>query len=152
MALSRGGPLLQVFWSYMDTDSVGEAVWSLSQAVGCKPENVGFLDLVSGEYWCRTVDEHVDDIRAWALRKKGEGEGIEVVVWNDLKPDFEKKARRELTPENVVSYMRNLRPETKEQARHYLESLPPGIETPVLAAVRDDWSNLFSAPNQPGNM
>lgn len=135
---------MQVYWAYMATDSVGEAVWSLSQALGCKPENVGFLDLCSGEYWCRTVDEHVATIRQWAEEKGRAGEDIEVIIWNDLKPDFEKKARRELTPENMVAYLKGLRPEFKEAARQYLERIPPRIETPVLSAVRDAWKDIFS--------
>lgn len=144
MALCRGAPLQQVYWTYLGTESVGEAVWSLSQREGCKPENVGFLDLKSGEYWCRAVDECVEDIRAWALRKNREGENIEVVVWNDLKPDFEKKARLELTPENVVAYMKGMRPEMKERARRYLENLPPRIKTPILDAVRGSAEGIWN--------
>ncbi len=143
MALCRGARPVQVYWAYMATDSMGEAVWSLSQREDCKPENVGFLDLESGEYWCRTVDEHLGDIRSWAREMNGRGESIAVVVWNDLKPDFEKRARRDLAPENVVAYIKGLRPEIKERARLYLEKVPPRIDTPILAAVRDAWEDIW---------
>lgn len=147
ISLCRGGPLQRVYWTYLETEIVSEAVWNLSRRGACKPENIGFLDLESGECWCRAVDEHLEDIRAWALEKNREGENIEVVVWNDLKPDFEKKTRRELTPENVVSYLKGLRPEIRERARRYLENIPPRIETPILSAVRDAWSDIFDSPD-----
>lgn len=144
LSLCRGAVPQQVYWAYMGTDSVGEAVWFLAQAAECKPENVGFLDLCSGEYWCRTVDEHLETLRRWAEEKGRAGDAIEVIIWNDLKPDFEKKARRELTPENVVAYLRGLRPEFREAARLYLAKVPPRIDTPVLAAVRASWNDIFS--------
>ncbi len=136
LALHRQAKPIQVFWAYMGTENVGEAVWSLSQREECKPENVGFLDLLSGEYWCRTVDEYIPVIREWALEKNRRGQKMEVVVWNDLKPDFEKRTRRELNPENVLAYLRGLRPEMRETALEYLEKVPPGIDTPILAAAR----------------
>ncbi|MGQ9476205.1 MAG: hypothetical protein ACUVSI_08945 [Actinomycetota bacterium] len=139
LALTRGIPPVRVYWSVMGTDSVGEAVWSLAQRAECKPENVGFLDLSTGEHWCRTVDEHLPDIRRWAEGKNREGRKIQVVIWNDLRPDFEKRARRDLTPENVLAYLGGLRPDIKERAREYLEKVPPRIVTPILSAVRDAW-------------
>lgn len=135
-ALCRGADLLPVFWAHMGTERVGEAVWSLSQREGSKPENVGFLDLASGESWCRTVDEHLRTIREWALAKNREGEGIGVVVWSDLKPNFEKKFRRELSAENVLQYLRRLRPEHREKALKYLEKTPPQLRTSLWEALR----------------
>ena len=143
--LCRGADLIRVLWAYMGTDTVGEAVWSLSQAEGSKPENVGFLDLATGEHWCRTVDERLPDIRAWAEEKNAGGEHIDVVIWNDLKPNFEKKARRELSVESVVSYLKDLRPESKVHAREYLERLPDRIRTPVIDAVRERREEIWSA-------
>lgn len=143
LSLYRGGAFCRVYWAYVGTDSVGEAVWSLSRREECKPENIGFLDLSSGEYWCRTVDEHIPDIRSWARDKNQDGHRIEVVIWNDLRPDFEKRARRELNPENVVAYLRGLRPEIKEKARDYLEKIPPRIITPILTAVREAWGVIW---------
>lgn len=136
LALCRGSEPVRVYWSLMGTDSVGEAVWSLAQRAECKPENVGFLDLVTGEHWCRTVDECLPDIRRWAEAKNREGTAIRVVIWNDLRPDFERRARRELTAENVIAYLKGLRPEAREKAREYIQKTPPGIHTPILDAVR----------------
>lgn len=143
LALMRGAPPLRVFWSIMGTDSVGEAVWSLAQRAGCKPENVGFLDLGTGEHWCRTVDECLPDILHWAEEKNRAGREIQVVIWNDLRPDFERRTRRELNVENVLAYLQGLRPEVKERAREYLEKVPPRTTTPILAAVREAWERLF---------
>lgn len=142
LSLCRGAEPLQVFWSYMGTDSVGEAVWSLSQREECRPENVGFLDLASGEHWCRAADEYLPVIRDWALEKNRQGQGMEVVIWNDLKPDFEKRTRRELNAENVLAYLRGLRPDIRERALEYLEKVPPRINTPILSAVRKAWGEL----------
>ncbi len=136
LSLRRDSTPVRVFWSLMGTDSVGEAVWSLAQRAECKPENVGFLDLETGEHWCRTVDECLPDIKRWAEERNREGHGIQVVIWNDLRPDFEKRTRRELTPENAVAYLRGLRPEARAKAADYLRKVPPSIRTPVLDAVR----------------
>ncbi|MBC7252886.1 MAG: hypothetical protein H5T72_02810 [Actinobacteria bacterium] len=136
LALCRGSAPVRVYWSLMGTDSVGEAVWSLAQREECKPENIGFLDLSTGEHWCRTVDEYLPEIRRWAEARNREGTEIRVVIWNDLRPDFERRARRELTAENVIAYLKGLRPEAKEKAREYILKIPPGIRTPILDAVR----------------
>ncbi|NPV60376.1 MAG: hypothetical protein HPY75_12070 [Actinobacteria bacterium] len=141
--LCRSAGMVRVLWAYMGTETVGEAVWNLSQAEGSKPENVGFVDLTTGEYWCRTVDERVPDIRAWAEEKNAAGERIDVVIWNDLKPNFEKKARRELNAENVVAYLKSLKPEFKERAREYLEMLPERARTSLAAAVRERWDEIW---------
>lgn len=136
LALYRGAEPSPVFWAYLDTEKVSQAVWLLSQRLGCQPENVGFLDLESGEFWCRTVDEHVETVRRWAEKKNQAGEDIGVVIWNDLKPDFERRARRELTPESVIAYLKGLQPAVKERARDYIEKIPARIRTPILDAVR----------------
>jgi len=141
--LCRGAGLVRVLWAYMGTETVGEAVWSLSQAEGSKPENVGFLDLTTGEHWCRTVDEHLPDIRAWAEGKNAAGERIEVVIWSDLKPNFERKARRDLSAENVIAYLKNLRPEFKDHARQYLENIPQHIDTAIVGAIRGAWKEIW---------
>ncbi len=137
--LCRGAAPLRVLWAYLGTETVGEAVWGLSQAQGSKPENVGFLDLATDEHWCRSVDEHLPDIRAWAEGKNAAGERIDVVIWNDLRPNFEKKARRELSPENVLAYLKGLRPEFKERAREYLVNMPSQVRTAIIDAVREGW-------------
>lgn len=142
LTLRRGSTPVQVYWSLMATESVGEAVWNLSQRAECKPENVGFLDLVTGEHWCRTVDECLPDIRRWAEEKNREGRKIGVVIWNDLRPDFERRTRRELTPENVIDYLKGLRPEAKERALDYLRKTPPRISTPILEAARKALDDL----------
>lgn len=134
-ALHRGAEPVPVFWTYMGTELMGEAVWSLSQREGAKPENVGFLDLETNEHWCRTVDECLDTIRDWALARNREGEKIGVVIWSDLRPNFERKSRRELTPENVLAYLSKLRPETREKARDYLRKIPAQLRTPLWAAI-----------------
>lgn len=136
LSLCRGAEPSSVFWAYLEAEKVSQAVWLLSQRLGCQPENVGFLDLESGEFWCRTVDEHVETIRRWAEEKNQAGEDIRVIIWSDLKPDFEKRARRELTPENVIAYLKGLRPEVKDKAREYIRNIPTRIRTPILDAVR----------------
>ena len=142
-ALCRGADPVRTLWAYMGTDAVGEAVWSLSQREGSKPENVGFLDLETGEYWCRTVDEHLPTIREWALVKNGDGENIGVIIWSDLKPNFEKKARKELTAENVISYLKGLHPEMKDRAREYLEIAPEQAQTKIRSAVQSAWDSIW---------
>jgi len=143
LALTRGADPVQVLWAYMGTDAVGEAVWSLSQREGAKPENVGFLDLDNGEYWCRTVDEHIPTIRDWAREKNQAGEDIGVVIWSDLKPNFEKKARKELSAENVLSFLEGLRPEIKVRAKEYIEKAPGQTQTPIRDAVKNAWDSIW---------
>jgi hypothetical protein len=143
LALCRGAAPVRTLWTYMGTDAVGEAVWSLSQREGSKPENVGFLDLETGEYWCRTVDEHLPTISDWALGKNEGGENIGTVIWSDLKPNFEKKTRKELSADNVISYLKGLRPEMKDRAREYLEKAPAQAQTEITAAIRTAWDSIW---------
>jgi len=143
LALTRGADAVRVLWAYMGTDAVGEAVWSLSQREGAKPENVGFLDLKTGEYWCRTVDEHIPTIRDWALDKNAANADIGVVIWSDLKPNFAKKARKELNAENAISYLKDLRPEIKKRAKEYIEKAPGQTRTRIRDALQDAWGSIW---------
>jgi hypothetical protein len=143
LALTRGADPVRTLWAYMGTGGMGEAVWSLSQREGSKPENVGFLDLETGEYWCRTVDEHIGTIRNWVADRNGNGEDIGVVIWSDLKPNFEKKARKELNADNVISYLGSLRPAAKDRAREYLEKTPEQARTKIGATIQTVWDSIW---------
>ncbi len=143
LALCRGAEPVRTMWAYMGTDGVGEAVWSLAQCEGARPEEIGFLDLETKEHWCRTVDECLPELRDWARKKNGAGEDIGVIIWSDLKPNFEKKARRELSADNVISYLKGLRPEIKERAREYLEKVPAQSGTKITAAIQDARDSIW---------
>lgn len=135
LALRRGAEPVRTLWAYMGTDSVGEAVWSLARREGARPEEIGYLDLVTGEHWFRTVDEHLGTVREWAEEKNRRGEKMEFILWSDLKPNFERKARRELNAESVLWYLQRLRPEMRDRAREYLENIPDQVRTPIMEAI-----------------
>ena len=143
LALTRGAELVRTLWSYMGTDSVGEAVWSLAHREGARPEEVGYLDLEFGDHWCRTVDEHLETIREWVKEQGDNDNNIDVVVWTDLKPNFEKKAREELNEESAIDYLMRLRPEMKDRAREYIEKAPEQVQTRIRAAIIDSWDDIW---------
>jgi len=143
LALTRGAELVRTFWSYMGTDSVGEAVWSLAHREGAKPEEVGYLDLECGDHWCRTVDEHLGTMKGWVEEQSDNGNEIDVVIWTDLKPNFEKKVRKKLNGENAVEYLKGLRPEMKDRAREYIEKAPEQVQTRIRAAITDGWDSIW---------
>jgi hypothetical protein len=127
----------------MSTDSVGEAVWSLAHREGAKPEEVGYLDLECGDHWCRTVDEHLGTIKGWVEEQSDNGNEIDVVIWTDLKPNFERKARKELNEGNVIEYLRRLRPEMKDRAREYIVKAPEQVQTRIRAAIIENWYDIW---------
>lgn len=143
LALTRGADPAPTLWAWMGTDSVGEAVWSLAQREGARPEEVGYLDLECGDHWCRTVDEHLGTIKKWVEDQNSRGNNMNVVIWTDLKPNFEKKARAELNAENTVEYLRRLRPEMKERAREYIEKAPAQVRTPIRETITARWDDLW---------
>lgn len=143
LALTRGAERVPTLWAWMGTENVGEAVWSLSQREGARPEEIGFLDLEMGDNWCRAVDEELPTIRDWVKGQGGKGNRITVVIWTDLRPNFEKKARRELNADNAISYLEGLRPELKERAREYIERAPEQVRTEIGTAIHDAWDSIW---------
>jgi hypothetical protein len=118
-------------------------VWSLAQREDARPEEIGFVDLETGEHWCRTVDEHLQTIRDWAREKNLRGDGFDFIIWSDLKPNFEKKARKDLNPDNLISYLRGLRPEIKDRAWEYLQKVPGQSRTRITVAVQDARDSIW---------
>ncbi len=129
--LCRGAPEFPVMWNLMEAGSAAEAVWSLAKIYGAKPEEIGYLDLESGESWCRTVDEKVPEIKRWVDSQRFEEKTPSLVIWNDLRPNFSRKTRREPTKENVLRFIQRLPEEKRSRLIDYLRDMPEGIEPPL---------------------
>jgi hypothetical protein len=135
LVLNRDGEKKPVFWAVMGTSNVGEAVWNLSSRHGIRPEDVGYLDLEEGDFWCRTVDEYAGTLKRWAEELKAGGGEVDVIIWNDTRPNFEKKLHRPLSLENALWFLRRLTPEKRERAWNYLDNIPERTRTSLCAAL-----------------
>ncbi|MEJ5187397.1 MAG: hypothetical protein WHT46_10005, partial [Candidatus Geothermincolales bacterium] len=111
--------------------SAAEAVWALARVYGAQPEDIGYIDLQGGGSWCRTVDEKVPEIRSWTESLPANIGHPDMVIWNDLRPNFSRKTRMEPTAENLLRFALRLPEERRSRLIAYLRSMPEGIDTPL---------------------
>lgn len=129
--ICRGAPEFPVMWNLLETSSAAEALWALAKIYGARPEDIGYVDLESGMSWCRTVDEKVPEIRHWAESRRLGQTALSMVIWNDLRPNFQRKTGREPTKENVLSFVKRLPEDRRSRLIIYLRNMPEGIDPPI---------------------
>lgn len=129
--LCRGAPEFRVMWCVLEAGSASEAVWALARVYGAQPEDIGYVDLRGGGSWCRTVDEKVPEIRSWAESLPANTGHPDMVIWNDLRPNFSRKTRMEPTAENLLRFALRLPEERRSRLIAYLRGMPEGIDTPL---------------------
>jgi len=67
---------------------------------------------------------------------------LQAVIWIGLRSNWQEKRRRDFTPEDAVSYLRELEAARNQamatyyRAREYIRNTPPLIQTPVRRAMR----------------
>ena len=129
--LCRGAPTFPVIWCVLETASAAEAVWALARVYGARPEDIGYVDLEGGGSWCRTVDEKVPEIKKWAESLPPREGRPDLVIWNDLRPNFSRKTRMEPTGENLLRFALRLPEEKRSRLISYLRDMPACIDTPL---------------------
>lgn len=136
--LCRGAPEFSVRWCLLETESASEVVWALARIYGAQPEDIGYIDLENGGSWCRTVDEKIPEITSWAESVASRIGHLDLVIWNDLRPNFTKKTRMETTAENVLRFALRLPEDKRSKLAAYLKGMPEGISTPIRNHLLDN--------------
>jgi hypothetical protein len=74
-------------------------------------------------------------ILSWIEEKR-----FDVVIWTDLKNNFEEKRNIPFSIETSLSYLQNLPQEGKKKAAEYIKKAPDFVHTPLREAVqKESW-------------
>ena len=130
-------PLVRSLWVPMSVGNLREA----RKALGVrecprseKPESCV-------DYWPRgSRNRYVARrIGRWAKELQ-----IDAVVWTNLRPEFNDEEKRIPTAEEVVTYLRGLQGETRENAERYIRMTPRQIDTEYRRRIEAElgWSPL----------
>ena len=106
----------------------------LSERERAATDNIGLLDLRTG--MCQSRSEAVAaGVRAWL-----EASGFDGAVWTDTPTNFESVTGKPFTVSNAASYLRALTGSSRRDAKHYIESAPTAVSTPLRRHLREqDW-------------
>lgn len=116
---------IPVLWARMSTKKLNEAIKNLKEREATTEQNIGFINLKSGEYRSRIID--TGEIKTWAS-----GMGIHAVIWTDLPSKF---GLNTLNEANIISYLTNLKDEKRVLAEKYIRNTPAQIRTPFRSVI-----------------
>lgn len=107
-----------------------DAICDLRSREGTTRSNIGFW-YADGSHGQSNDHATVAAIQAWATAKS-----IDVVVWTDLRSNFEKSCGRPFTVLHAVAHVSGLAAEAKSGAAEYVWRAPDFIKTPLREALQ----------------
>ena len=111
--------------------SLSEARKNLRDREGTNDQNIGYLDLRSGEGHSQLLSEgQLVEIRLWAVSK-----GYTAVIWTDLKSNFEEKEGKSLSYESICIYIESLGQKEYNRVRDYIQNAPSDVMTGYRQAL-----------------
>jgi hypothetical protein len=125
------------YWALSGFTALDEARGNLRDRESAKLEDIHYLAR-NGEAATGIPQEVGERMRDW-LAIHGD---LEVVTWTGLRSNWRDKRRRDFTPADAVSYLKELEAAgdqaiaTYDRAREYIRNAPPDIQTPVRRAMR----------------
>ncbi len=135
---ANGSPV-QVAWCLSTRRNPDDAIADLRCREGTTLANIGRYFLATNAYQS-TDKESSDAIAAWGKRNN-----IDVIVWTDLKSNFEEIVKQPYSVAAALTYIKTLPPEGKAMAAEYVWRAPEFVQTPLRAALQSEpW---FSPPD-----
>lgn len=121
-------------------DSVAEAADDLAARERTTLENIGWVDLATGQSSARRRVV-ADLVEGWCRKRGASG-----AVWTDGLSNFAAQRREAFTPELGIAYLKTLTGESLAEAVRYINSAPVKTDTPLRRALAEDswWQALGS--------
>ncbi len=127
LVITPGAGLQTTLWAYSACETLAEAKADLVEREKTREQYVGALR--DGWEGANVTEQ---GIARWL-----KGEGLDGVVWTALPPQAQNGAKRALTTEEAVDYVRSLEGDTFKLAKEYVENAPPQIDTPIRRALTE---------------
>ena len=123
LVIVPGHPHVRTLWALMSVFDLQVAMRSLAEREGISEENIprsiGYCSMASD-----SGGEFANSIRNWASLN-----GLDAVIWTALRPKFNDRIDNVPSPEDVVSFLKNLPHERKKYAEQYVRMAPLQIDT-----------------------
>lgn len=123
---------IRVLWAYMDYRRLEDAIKNLIKREETIRKYIGYVDISTDKYRSNVVPEITTYITEWANKKN-----IDAVIWTDLYSNFEKVTGAKFNEENVIKYLKNLKPNAKKKATEYVKRAPFQIQTELRKIIEE---------------
>lgn len=129
---------VRTLWAYAARENLYESICELAKREGTSTRNIGFLSLSDEIKHSRFSDYILQNIRSWAQQKK-----IDAVIWTDLPSNFKKVRKRDITPSNIVEYLKSLNVSQSRDAEIYVRRAPKQIKTQLRSIIEKEFGWTF---------
>lgn len=117
-----------------------DAIGDLRSREGTTHKNIGVLATDGSGNQCSDATT-ASIIEIWAKAK-----GLDVVVWTDLRSNFDDEVHKPFSVANAMTHLKSLSPEIKDNAASYVRRAPVFVQTPLRAALEaEPWFNAPAA-------
>ena len=120
------GIFVQTWSALSKAKTLEKALINLQERELADPNEIGFIDLQTNTY--RFLDQSQDyepilkHMLCWCREKR-----VDAVIWTDLPPNFEERAGREWTLDNLLEYLSELKKSVKKKAQDYMVNIPTNV-------------------------
>jgi hypothetical protein len=128
----HNGAPCQVVYAESNRRDPDDAICDLRCREGTVRRHIGFMFL-DGSRSQGGDQETQESIRTWARAKR-----IDLVVWTDLPPNFEKEVRQAFTLESACTYLQELPPDGKAMASEYVRRAPAFVVTALRTRLQNE--------------
>ena len=117
------GTEVETLYAFSRRSDLGDAVCDLRSREGTNLQNIGFVNLKSGEQ--RTRDPEVAKvIKEWASQSS-----IQIAVWTDLESNFSRKKSIGFSCDAALDHLKGLTADGVREAVQYIMRTPQQVNT-----------------------
>ena len=129
---AKNGKECQVAYALSKRKNPDDAICDVRSREGTILENIGFHFVDKSRHQARD-EEVLKAVQNWASKKK-----IDVVIWTDLKSNFQEKSERKkpFSIETALSHIQALDSQGKAKAAEYVWRTPTFVTTPLREALQ----------------
>jgi len=128
---AHGAPC-RIAYSESTRTNPDDAVCDLRSREGTVLRNIGVMFL-DGSRVQGGSEDTLEAIRIWGQEKK-----VDVVVWTDLRSNFQEKAGMPFSVDAACTYLQGLSAEAKARSAEYVRRAPDFVESPLRQRLQGE--------------
>jgi len=129
LVLFPGAKKVKTLWAFAKSRDLQEVICNLARREGTTTNNIGYVSITDGQKTKKDEVHVLPIIESWAKQKQ-----LNAVVWTNLPPKFE----GDLTPENVLTYLKGLDASDAHNAEVYVRNAPRQIRTEIRSRIENE--------------
>lgn len=134
---------VRTLWARAAKEDLEESICDLAKRERTKTKNIGFVSIPDNKKRCNTAASILPTIKSWAKQKQ-----IDAVVWTDLSSNFKKRFHKDLTPDNMIQYLKRLNASALCDAEIYVRKAPKQINTKIRAVLEKELGWAFDSTQE----